>query len=95
VKTTDEMTVEERIAVFGYDPKAKLKYIGTSNIVQYESRNHKFDFYYNASTKKIEVCYEGYNGTSFWGMEISDTETTLPPELSNAFFEVKKIKFSE
>lgn len=95
MKTTDQMITEERIAVFGYDPKARLEYIGTSKPVQYNGQNHRFDFYYNASTRAIEVCYAGYNGTSFWATEISDNETTLPPNLNSAFFEVKKDKFGE
>ena len=95
MKKTDQMTAEERIAVFGYDPKARLEYIGISNPIQYNGKEHKFDFYYNADTKAIDVCYAGCNGSLMSGKEVSDSETTLPLALSNAFFEVKKIKFGE
>ena len=89
LKTTDQMTYEERISTFGYDPLARNVYIGTSSPVRHRGEDHKFDFYYNASTKAIDVCYSGCNGTYMKGREIPDNTTTLPIELSKAFFEVK------
>lgn len=65
-------------------------YIGTSSPVRHKGEMHKFEFYYNASAKVIEVCYEGCNGTYTRGKELSDDKTTLSFELSNAFFEVKR-----
>lgn len=84
------MTYEERISTYDYDPLARNIYIGTSSPVRHKGEMHKFEFYYNASTKAIDVCYAGCNGTYTRGRELSDDQTTLSFELSRAFFEVKR-----
>ena len=89
MKTTAEMTKEERIAKFGCDPSDRLVFIGTSSPVMYRGEQHEFEFYYYAATKRIDVCYAGCNGTHCSGSEIADSVTDLPPALDKAFFEVK------
>lgn len=82
------MTTEEKSTRFGYNPDDRLRFIGQATVLHKEIEG-KFDFYYNTSTKVIDVCYSGCNGTYRSGEELSDTETTLSPEFSKAFFEVK------
>ena len=89
MKTTAEMSKEERIEKFGFDPLDRLPYIGTSSPVVYRGEKHKFEFFYNAETRRIDVCYAGCNGTHCSGSEIADDMTDLPPALNQAFFEVK------
>ena len=86
----DSLTVtkEEKIARFGYDPEERLRFIGVAGAI-HEGKLDYFDFYYHASSRRIDVCYSGCNGTYRCGLETSDTETSLTPEFSKAFFEVK------
>ena len=83
------MTNGEIIERFGYDPSERLTFIGKAKVLTFHDGLEDFDFYYNASNKRIDVCYSGCNGTHCGGLEISDSETTLPPAFSKAFFEVK------
>ncbi len=81
-------TKEELIAAFGYDPTAELAFIGRAE-ANHKGEANNFEFYYNQSTGQIDVCHEGCNGTYMSGQEISDIETTLEPEFTKAFLEVK------
>lgn len=69
------MTDPEKIARFGFDPGAGLKFVGTTkNSYSYlhpdgNTYSGKFDFYYNVATGAIDVCHSGCNGTRFRGHE--------------------------
>lgn len=76
---------EERIKIFGYDPDAKLGFIGESEkAFPYKHRDgntysDKFEFYYNKTTGGIDVCHSGCNGTIFRGNDKDGVTTFQPP----------------
>ena len=82
-KLVKDMTLEERVGHFGYDPLGKLEYIGATD-KSYEYRHPdghthsgRFEFYYNRQTGAIDVCHLGCNGRIFTGRQISDGEVTF------------------
>lgn len=84
---TEEELRLQKIERFGYDPSAKLEFVGLGPADKYE-------YYFNAQTGNIEVCNEGCNGT--WrrgrlrvedGREIVD----LPDEMASDFLETLRL----
>lgn len=81
----EDMTAEERIKGWGYDPLAGLKHIGaTEKSFPYlhpdgNTVSGKFEFYYNHETGAIDVNHFGCNGRIFTGKELPDGTVTFNP----------------
>lgn len=80
----ENMTAEERVKAWGYDPLARLKYIGaTEKSFPYPYNGHtyqgRFEFYYKHETGAIDVNHFGCNGRIFTGKELPDGKVTFNP----------------
>ena len=84
-----DMTDETRIVAFGYDPLARLKFIGDTkekfpylhpgDRTIYSSR---FAFSYNRESGDIDVSHSGLNGRVFTGKVLPDgTIIFTPPHM--------------
>jgi hypothetical protein len=86
-----EISHDEKVKRFGYDPDMGLDYLGivrTAKIVFEDVRPldyQDWEIYFNPTSRLIDVCFAGCNGTYFHGRENEDGSTTLHPELDKVF----------
>lgn len=89
-----DMTAEQRIEKWGYDPLAGLKYIGrTEKEFNYHhpslpGAKGRFEFYFNPETGAIDVNHFGCNGRIFTGEQLKDGTIVFRPPWGYPFADI-------